>query len=169
MSETSTCRERLAPFCFGNGLDLGFGGDPILPSSICIDRAEDHASRSKCENPSPTHITGDIWNLEWFKDGSLDYVFSSHALEDAEDTRAVISEWMRVLKPGGHLVLFLPDQKTYEEDCRRRDYPPNKAHIHADFSLKFVKDRLPFKSRVVHEEWPFPGNPYSFAIVVKKL
>lgn len=169
MSETQTCREILAPYCFGNGLDLGFGGDPILPSSICIDRAEDHVGRSKRENPAPTHIIGNIWELEWFRDGSLDYVFSSHALEDAEDTRAVLVEWMRVLRPGGYLVLFLPDQKTYEEDCRKRHYPPNKAHIHADFSLEFVKARLPASSEVVFEQWPFPGNPYSFAVVAKKL
>lgn len=168
MSETSTCRDRLAPFCKGAGLDLGFGGDGILPSSICIDRAEDHAGRSKMGNPSPTHIVGDIETLPWFKDDSLDYVFSSHALEDFEDTAGVIKEWVRVLKPGGHLVLFLPDQKTYEEDCRKRNYPPNKAHIHADFSLEFVKARLPSSVEVIFEAWPFPGNPYSFAVVARK-
>lgn len=169
MSETATCRERLVQFCFGNGLDLGFGGDPILPSSICIDRAEDHAGRSKCKVPSPTHIIGDIETLPWFKDGSLDYVFSSHALEDFNDTAGVMKEWLRVIRPGGHLVLFLPDQKTYEQHCRDHNHPPNKAHIHADFSLEFVKARLPSNTEVVLEQWPFMGNAYSFALVVKKL
>lgn len=169
MSETATCRERLAIYCSGNGLDLGFGGDPILPSSICIDRAENDIGRSRRDNPSPTHIVGNIWNLEWFRDDCMDYVFSSHALEDAEDTHAVLVEWVRVIRPGGRLVLFLPDQKTYEEDCLRRGYPPNKAHIHADFSLEFVKAKLPDNTEVLFEQWPFPGNPYSFALVAKKL
>lgn len=169
MSETDTCRERLSPFCVGNGLDLGFGGSSILPSAICIDRAEGHGSRSHHSNPSPTHIAGDIETLPWFKDDSLDYVFSSHALEDFQDTAGVIKEWLRVIKPGGHLVLFLPDQKTYEEDCRKNNSPPNMAHVHADFSLEFVKARLPANAEVVYQEWPFTGNPYSFALVARKL
>ena len=37
MSETSRCRERLKKFCVGYGIDVGYGGDPILPSAITVD------------------------------------------------------------------------------------------------------------------------------------
>lgn len=168
MSETATCRERLAKYCVGTGVDLGFGGDPITPAAICIDRDERSGARSHHDHPMPTHIVGDIWNLQWFQDGALDYIYSSHALEDAINTQAVLSEWMRVVRPGGLLVLFLPDQKTYEAYCRKEGSSPNAAHVHADFSLEFVKSRLPEKSKIISEVWPFPGNPYSFALVAQK-
>lgn len=168
MSETATARSKLAPFCVGVGLDLGFGGDPILPTAICIDRDEGSGARAKHPNPSPTHIVGDITTLPWFPDASLDYAFSSHVLEDFEDTAAVLKEWVRVLKRGGHLVLFLPDQPTYEKYCADKGLPPNKAHVHADFSLAFVKARLPENVEVIYEEFPFEGNPYSFALVCKR-
>lgn len=168
MSETDSCRETLAPFCQGVGVDLGFGGSAILPTAICIDRAEGDPLRAKHPHPSPTHIVGDVATLPWFPDASLDYCYSSHVLEDFEDTAAVLKEWVRVLKLGGHLVLFLPDQQTYVKFCKDHDSSPNKAHVHADFSLAFVKARLPKNVEVVYEEFPFEGNPYSFALVCKR-
>jgi len=43
-----------------------------------------------------------------FKDESLDYVFSSHCLEHIENWRDALSEWVRKLKPGGIIFLYLP-------------------------------------------------------------
>lgn len=167
MSETGTARSILAPYCQGNGLDIGAGGDPICPSSICLDRDPSDGRRSHVGN-NPTHLVGDAANLYWFRDGCLDYVYSSHCLEDADDTRSWLVEWARVLRPGGLLVLFLPDQKTYEQNCANHGTIPNQAHKHADFSLDYVKRVLPESLRVIREIWPFPGNPYSFAVVCEK-
>ena len=36
-SETSRCRERLRHFCCGYGIDVGYGGDTIIPSAITVD------------------------------------------------------------------------------------------------------------------------------------
>lgn len=170
MSETDTCRSVLANFCVGNGVDLGFGGSPINETAICVDRAETDA-RAHC-GASPTHLVGDIANLTWFRDNTLDYVYSSHALEDFQETALVLSEWMRVLKGGGKLVLFLPDQAAYEGHCAAAGTFPNQAHVHKDFSLEFVRKRLfeigITQHNILFESWPFPGNPYSFAIVVRK-
>lgn len=172
MSETATCRERLAKYCRGTGLDLGFGGDPIVPTAVCIDRDEGSGARSHNDNPTPTHIIGNIWKLQWFQDGTLDYVYSSHALEDATETREVLKEWLRVIRLGGCLVLFLPDQKTYEAHCRQHGNAPNAAHIHADFSLNFVREHLfalgVKPDDIIHELFPVPNNAYSFDIVVRK-
>ena len=41
-------------------------------------------------------------------DGSLDYVFSSHCLEHLEKPKEALKEWIRVLKQGGVLYLYLP-------------------------------------------------------------
>lgn len=41
-------------------------------------------------------------------DGSVDFLLSAHCLEHCPDTIAVLFEWLRVLEPGGRLVLVLP-------------------------------------------------------------
>lgn len=160
MSETSSAREYLQRFCQGKvGLDLGFGGDPIRYDAITIDL-----------NPitRPT-IIGDASKLHWFSDDSVDFVYSSHLLEDFDDVGAVLDEWMRVLKPWGNLVLFLPDQKSYVAHCKQHGVTPNQDHKHAGFGLKYVLLQLgKYVENVVHVESPVTYNPYSFALVVKK-
>lgn len=167
--EQAWCRERLAKWCVGNGTDLGFGGAPILPTAICIDRPEGHPERCNLPPPvPPTHFVGDVRDLP-FKDNVLDYVFSSHCLEDMEDTAACLCEWARVLKVGGHIVLFLPDEQAYRADCAKWGNGPNGAHKHANFSLEYVKQCLPLNCVPVHELWPVPGNNYSFDLVAQKM
>jgi SAM-dependent methyltransferase len=169
--EVDTCRESLAPWCVGCGVDLGFGGSAITPSAICVDRAYLDPSRAFCATASPTHLVGDIRHLKWFADGVLDYVFSSHALEDFEDTAVVLREWARVLKPGGRVVLFLPDQEVYERDCRMLGSLPNQAHKHKDFGLEYMRRVVAEVPELVeeHSKWPVPYNPYSFELVLKRV
>lgn len=168
-SETDSCRVRLARYCVGIGLDVGFGGTPIVPTAICIDRDETDYRRHKHDHPTPTHIAGDAARLHWFRDGVLDYVYSSHCLEDFEDTTAVLSEWLRVIRHGGHLVLFLPDEHAYRKITSDRR---NLAHKHDNFSLDYVKGCLRsigYKDAdFVHSLFPVPNNAYSFDLVVSK-
>src|SRR4051812_48311599 len=95
--ETSKCRGRLAKYCEGYGLDLGFGGDPITLSAIRMDMVQPYTN----VGDFPVQLGGKAENLYWFKDDALDYVFSSHLLEDFLDTESVLREWIRVLKRGG--------------------------------------------------------------------
>lgn len=165
-SETSKCRARLAPFCVGYGLDLGFGGDPIVPHAIGMDMPRPYSDVGKL----PVQLGGDATKLEWFRDGTLDFVFSSHLLEDFVDTSTVCAEWLRVLKPGGRLLIFCPDEQVYRKHCAATGQPYNTHHIHADFSLAFVKAaivRTGVPTRVLHE---IPlVDVYSWDLVVEKL
>jgi predicted SAM-dependent methyltransferase len=137
-SETSKCRARLAPFCSGYGVDLGFGGDPIVPHAIRVDLPKPYADVGTL----PVQLGGDARRLEWFRDESLDFIYSSHLLEDYDDTEAVLREWLRVLKPGGRLITFCPDEQVYRRHCDATGQPYNFAHKHAHFSLAFVKEIL---------------------------
>jgi predicted SAM-dependent methyltransferase len=166
-AEMPTCRTRLAQYCVGNGLDIGFGGALIVPNAIGVDREEGTPLRRGDPNPSPTHLAGDAGRLYWFKDNVLDFVFSSHCLEDFEDTTTILIEWCRVIKPGGYLVLFLPDEKTY----RNLVGEGNKAHKHDDFGLDYLLKcmaKLP-EMKVVHSMFPVSNNKYSFDLVARKL
>jgi SAM-dependent methyltransferase len=137
-SETSKCRERLAPFCVGYGADIGFGGGPIVEAAIRIDYPKPYAQTGMYS----VQLGGDATRLHWFADGVLDYIYSSHLLEDFADTKAVLAEWLRVLEPAGRLILYCSDQRDYEAYCVSRGLSPNLHHAHADFSLRKVQKIL---------------------------
>ena len=164
-SETSKVRKSLDIFCKGNGIDIGFGGDPITKSAITVDLEFPYA---KYEN-NPLHLKGSGDNLYWFKDGVLDYVYSSHLLEDFEDTKSVLEEWIRVLKPNGHLILFLPNEQLYRAYCKQKGVPSNVNHIHEFFCLSYIKEIIGNRDdlQIVHQFEP--SNIYSFELVIKKL
>jgi ubiquinone/menaquinone biosynthesis C-methylase UbiE len=73
---------------------------------------------------------------------SFDYVYSSHLIEDFEDTLQGLNEFIRILKPGGNLILVFPDQKKYEEVCKKTGQPLNQYHKHADMGLAYMKNAL---------------------------
>jgi len=165
-SETSRCRVRLSPYCRGYGVDLGFGGDPIVSHAIGVDMPHPYSAVGR----RPVQLGGDATRLHWFADNALDFVFSSHLLEDFEEVGPVLAEWLRVLKPGGHLIIYCPDEQVYRRNCAATGQPYNTHHVHADFSLAFVKRelaRLGQRHRILHE------NPlveeYSWEIVIEKM
>lgn len=164
-SETSKVRNSLKIFCNGNGIDIGFGGDPIIQSAITVDLPSPYA---KYKN-NPLHLRGSGDNLYWFKDNVLDYVYSSHLLEDFENTEEVINEWLRVIKIGGNLVLFLPDEQVYREYNKKLGKNPNHNHVHDHFSLEFIKDIIKSRDdvKIIHEV--AISNIYSFELVLKKI
>jgi len=171
-SETSLCRERLKKYCVGNGLDLGYGGDPIVPTAITVDLEEPYTNVGTCSQ----NLKGDARNLYWFKDDVLDYVFSSHLFEDfdQQEMSSVLWEWIRVLRPGGHLVLYLPDEQVYRKHCKKKNQPRNTHHKVKNFSLEYFKGLLvggpPVIGwsgvKIIHED---PHcEKYSFEVVLEK-
>ena len=97
----------------------------------------------------------------------LDFVYSSHLLEDYPDTEGVLREWLRVLKPLGN-SLFCPDEQVYRKHCKATGQPYNAYHVHADFSLDFVKrilDRI--GQTEVRYETPLT-DIYSWELVCRK-
>jgi SAM-dependent methyltransferase len=163
-SETSKCRARLAPFCVGYGLDLGFGGDPITPTAIRMDMPSAYAYTGDY----PVRLGGKAEDLYWFRDGILDFVYNSHLLEDIVDTEGVLREWLRVLRRWGRLIIFCPDEQVFRKHCAStgQAYDPN--HVHADFSLGKVKGHLERigGTRVIHET-PLV-DIYSWELVCEK-
>lgn len=131
-SETAKHRKLLEVFCTGNGLDLGSAGDPIVPTAIQVERVDNYCPFF--DHKYPPQLRGDATKLEWFKDGVLDYVFSSHLIEDftADEQRVICKEWARVVKPGGHIVILAPEQGRWREAVRKGQ-PPNNAHQHEPF------------------------------------
>lgn len=136
-SETAKVRHLVLAYCTGYGCDIGFGGDKIKKENCAgIDYAKPYAYAGK----DKVDIACDVMNEPIpVKDNTYDYVYSSHLIEDFEDTLKGVKEFIRILKNGGNLILVFPDQKKYEEHCRQTGQPVNIYHKHGDMGLNYMK------------------------------
>ena len=132
-TETAKYRHLTTQYCIGNGVDIGCGGSPVVPSAIAFDLPADIYAKYHSGLTPDRDIQwgGDAHSMP-FKDAVCDYVYSSHLIEDFFDWDPLLREWARVIKPGGFLVILLPD-KTLWNDAIRRGQPPNCAHRHESF------------------------------------
>lgn len=127
------------PFCVGYGCDVGCGGDKIKKDAVGIDLPSPYTSVGS----DTIDVAADVINHPIpFADNTFDYVYSSHLIEDYDDTVKALNEFTRVLKSVGNLVLVFPDQHVYEKICRRRGQPLNQYHKHADMGLAYMKRAL---------------------------
>ncbi len=69
---------------------------------------------------------GDAQDLAGVPEASLDFVHSSHCLEHLRDPRVGLAAWFRALKPGGFLVITVPDEDLYEQGGFPSDF--NRDH-----------------------------------------
>lgn len=60
-------------------------------------------------------VDGDAQYLETVKDGEYDFVHASHCLEHMVDWKIALENWIRVVKPGGYLVITIPEERMYEK------------------------------------------------------
>ena len=48
-------------------------------------------------------------------DAEFDFLYSSHCLEHLDDPQLAFGHWLRVVRPGGWLVVDVPDEDLYEQ------------------------------------------------------
>jgi len=91
----------------GDGIDIGAGQDtignyaPLFPLIRSV-RAWDIPD-------------GDAMLMADVPDASFDFVHSSHCLEHLVDPTVALKHWVRICKPGGHLLILVPDEDLYEQ------------------------------------------------------
>lgn len=129
MSETAKHRHLALPYVEGNGLDIGSGGNPIVPWAIQLDLPiHDYKKYNETRPDSAIHWRGDCRHLP-FLDGVLDFVHASHVIEDFLDWRPVLAEWSRVIKVGGFLLVAVPDHERFRQAVARGQ-GDNLGHKH---------------------------------------
>lgn len=82
----------------GSGIDIGCGNDPVTSDVKKFD----------IENGDANFITKYVNDL-------FDFVYSSHCLEHMHDPKNALIEWWKLVKPGGYLILIVPDEDLYEQ------------------------------------------------------
>jgi SAM-dependent methyltransferase len=124
-------------FCAGRGLDIGYGGDLLCEN--CVGWDVEH---------------GDAQVLADIEAQSFDFVYSSHTLEHVMDAALALRNWYRAVKPGGFLILAVPDRDLYE---KRIALPSQWNPDHKRFFLLDHDERpdtigvLPLISEVIPE------------------
>jgi SAM-dependent methyltransferase len=169
MSETAASRAELAPYCVGLGLDMGFGGDAVVPTALTFDMCGGSYGPVGKDRQI---LQGDCRDLSMFCDGVLDYIYSSHLVEDYfyADAAEIIREWRRVLKPGGLLITNCPDQQRFLAHCARTSQPINCAHKESTWSLETFRSEVIAPTGPWEEIFCVPEHgAYSWLTVHKKV
>jgi len=97
----------LTRYFIGNGIDIGAGSDPISNYKAFfpgINTARDWDRKD-----------GDAHYMNGIADNSLDWVHSSHCLEHMVDPMLAMTNWSRILKPKGYMIIMIPDEDLYEQ------------------------------------------------------
>lgn len=133
-SETEKYRHLVAEYCTGVGVDIASQGVQVVPWAISYDLPHAEFNKYANGNPpkGPIHLRGFANKLP-FEDKSLDFLYSSHYIEDELDWIPIIKEWDRVIKIGGHMIILLPDKALWNKAIEAGQ-PPNCAHKHESFA-----------------------------------
>ncbi len=105
-------------FYVGDGIDIGCGSDP-LSRYVGV-----FAKMTSCRGWDLAD--GDAEKLEGVADDTYDFVNSSHCLEHLHSPHDALWSWLRVVKPGGFVIVTVPDATLYEGDV----FPSRWNHDH---------------------------------------
>jgi SAM-dependent methyltransferase len=91
------------------------------------------------EKPPGKNIFRDASNLSSIAGHTYDFILSSHNLEHFANPVKALQEWKRVIRPGGGLILVLPN---YSETFDHRRTPTSVHHMFEDFQQDTPEDDL---------------------------
>jgi SAM-dependent methyltransferase len=94
-------------YIVGDGIDIGAGPDSIAQYYELFPLMK---SCRTWDMPD-----GDAELMGSIKDNTFDFVHSSHCLEHMRNPSIALDNWLRILKPGGHMICLIPDEDLYEQ------------------------------------------------------
>ena len=162
--EASKIRWECVPYFHGRILDVGCGEFKTFPHWIGVDNG------SVWGTNNIDVVVEDGANLDVFASRSCDGVFSSHLLEHFhyEQVPAVLQEWFRVIKTGGHLMLYLPDEDDYPKVGEKGANKDHKWNVNYNKVVE-VLEQVPYSWDMIDFQNRNEGNEYSLYFVVRKL
>lgn len=167
-NEAAKVKYDIVPYTRGRGLDLGCGPYKAFDHFTGVDN-HDHRKKFGWQFEADVYVES-CEKLDIFSDKSMDFVFSSHLLEHIENFEDALREWWRVIKVGGHLVLYLPHKKFYPNigqpganPDHKHDFEPNDI---ADAMRRVASGESGWD--LVENEDRNEGREYSFFQVYRK-
>jgi SAM-dependent methyltransferase len=100
-SKTNRARDEAfhTKYFAGSVLDIGSGPDPVVPHAQPFDREHGDANEI----------------ARYLGAATFDTVHSSHCLEHMNDARHALDQWWSLVRPGGYLIITVPDEELYEQ------------------------------------------------------
>lgn len=163
-NEAAKVKWDIVPYTRGVVLDLGCGPHKAFPHFIGVDSGKDSELFGIQMRPDLQVDTCE--RLDDFQDAACDAVFSSHLLEHIEDYKGALAEWWRVIKVGGHLVLYLP-HKHYYPNVGEAGANPDHVHDFVPADIVSAMSELGGWD-LVENEARSGGTEYSFLLVFQK-
>ena len=96
-------------FCGGQGLDIGAGGDAIMPDCDVFELQN-----------------GDAMFIDLYVKKQYDFVYASHVLEHMANPGVALRNWWKLVKTNGYLILYVPDRDLFEG---KKNLPSNKSIV----------------------------------------
>jgi SAM-dependent methyltransferase len=137
MSETARYRHITRKYCLlpngepGCGVDLASGGDPVIPSAWQLELPHDQYDYYNAHTliRGPVQLRADAFTHRASEADSLDFCYVSHLLEDRpqEQWPGIFARWASMLKPGGYLIILVPERTRWEA-ALARGQSPNCSH-----------------------------------------
>lgn len=109
LGEEDAWRERAVPK-EGRGMDLGAGARTRSQWRLDFTRPGERGAGGRRFEGAANNLTADATSVP-VRDACLDYLTAFHLFEHLLDPLAALEEWKRVLKPGGRLILTMPDHE----------------------------------------------------------
>lgn len=97
----------ITKYFVGSGIDIGGSPDPLLLYKELFPLVTEIRTWDKED--------GDAQYMSSVPDSSVDFIHSSHCLEHLNDPFEGIGNWIRAVKPGGYVVVLVPDEDLYEQ------------------------------------------------------
>jgi SAM-dependent methyltransferase len=132
--QTKAAQRRRSTYAFRDRYFVGYGID--------VGAGEDGLSKSIQMFPNIRGVRewdmkdGDAQYLEGIPDNTFDFLHSSHSLEHMKDVKIALTNWIRVVKPDGYLILTVPDEDLYEQGLW-----PSKYSDYHEVSFTIFKKR----------------------------
>lgn len=138
--------EKILPYAFGDGLDIGCGGRSINKE---IDRLDIDPKKEPDILCSMDKIP--------VADELYDFVVAQHALEHIENQEKAIKEWLRIIKKGGFILIIHPD---LQHTGKQKPLAENEG-------LQSDQYNLHYHERTLNEfrNWIHPLQNLGFTIV----
>lgn len=154
-----------------NGIDVGCGTARIDDMITSIDEQANYEF-------AHAQLVWDCKDLNLFADKKLDFIFSSHVLEDFEDIPKVFKNWWKKLKVGGLMLLLLPDMENCDCDSCKGDSryskvgeggnPSHRTNVGKKFMTEML-EKLELKNEILQVDTIPHTDSCSIDFVIKKL
>lgn len=166
MTEADKVKSRILHLLDGKAvLDLGCGHHPVVPWAQGID----DSSESKIVAAGVMLASIDPSKLALNAFRNYDVVFSSHALEHLRcPILETLRYWLTGVKPGGRLILYLPDERRYVFDPKSPTARnPGHHHYLTPETFTWYLQQLPIEIESIQED-PQIFDHYSFLVIVRR-